>query len=79
VSTIRSLARLQAVVRTLMKTGMEPTARDASGKTALDIALARAGGNKDEPLVAYMQRTARLQTVQRQGREARRTESRGQR
>jgi hypothetical protein len=59
-----------------MKTGMEPTTRDTSGKTAIDVVKARAGDRTDDPLLNFMIRTARLQSVQRQGREARRTEGR---
>lgn len=72
----RPLAIVQAVVRTLMKHGVSPLARDASGKTALDVALARARGDRSDALVQFMLRTARLQRIQRQGREARRADNR---
>ena len=58
-----------------MKMGMTVGKRDASGKTALDVATQRAKGNANDPLVAYMTRTARVQALQLEGRRRRKAES----
>ena len=77
--SLTSALAMQGVVRTLMKFGMEVNRRDASGKSALDVATQRAKGNENDPLVVFMTRAIRLQALQKQGRQRRRTESsRGQ-
>jgi hypothetical protein len=49
------------VVRTLMKFGVRADVRDASGRTALDVARRRASDPTRDPLVVYMTRTSRVQ------------------
>lgn len=66
---------VQGVVRTLMKFGMRADVTDASGKTALDVAVQRAKGYAQDPLVVYMTRTSRVQRLQSQGLQRRRQES----
>ena len=75
VCELQPSAGMQGVVRTLMKFGMEVNRCDASGKSALDVARQRAKGNENDPLVSYMTRAIRLQALQKQGRQRRRTES----
>jgi hypothetical protein len=58
-----------------MKFGMRADLKDASGKTALDVAIQRAKGQDHDPLVVYMTRTSRMQALQSQGRQRRKQAS----
>lgn len=66
---------VQPIVKTLMKLGVTPDQQDGSGRTALDIAKARATGPQD-PLVAFMTRTARIHALQQHRRQHRRQNNR---
>lgn len=66
---------MQPIVKTLMKLGVSPDHQDSSGRTALDIAKARAA-NPQDPLVAFMTRTARMHALQQHRRQHRRQANR---
>jgi hypothetical protein len=67
---------MQAIVKTLMKLGVSPEQRDASGRTALDAARRRANGFQQDPLLMFMTRAARTQALQQHRMNSRRRRSR---
>eukprot|EP00892_Ulva_mutabilis_P002725 jgi/Ulvmu1/12453/UM009_0105.1 len=75
ICAVRSKANTMSIVKTLMKLGVNPDAQDSSGRTALDIAKARASGGQDQ-LVAFMTRTARVHAMQQHRRQKRRQNNR---